>query len=94
MRRHRKQAVKEDPRNNIHRNTTEAREYLTAIFARDYEIARLIESSTPELRAELAEIWVDYLIFLRAEFGEEEASEHWRLFCEYSTVTAEVERQQ
>ena len=92
MRRHRKQAVKEDPRQNVHQSTTiEAREFLTAAIARDREIAGMIEESVPDLRFQLSEIWADYVTFLRTEFGEEETMEHWRAFCEYATAAAELE---
>lgn len=90
MRRHRRQ-IKENPWQTIHRSTTEAREFVTAAIAKDFEIANFIEGSTPELRTELAEIWASYIVFLRTEFGDEEAIEHWQLFCEYSTFGAELE---
>lgn len=90
MRRHRRQ-IKENPWQNVHRNTTEAREFITAAIVVDRELAGMIEESTPELRTELAEIWVNYLVFLRSEFGEDGAQEHWRAFCEYSTIGAELE---
>lgn len=91
MRRHRHRQIKESIWQNVHRNTTGAREFVTAAIVVDREIAKLIEDSTPELRTELAEIWVNYLVFLRNEFGEDGASDHWRAFCEYSTIAAELE---
>ncbi len=92
--RHRyRQQIKESTPQIVQSTTIEAREFLTAAIARDREIAAMIEDSIPDLRFQLSEIWVDYIAFLRTEFGEEETIDHWRLFCEYSTITAEVECQ-
>lgn len=93
MRRHRQRQIKENKPQIVQSTTIEAREFLTAVFARDYEIARMIEGSIPELRTELSEIWADYVVFLRTELGEDGASEHWRSFCEYATVATELECQ-
>ena len=93
MRRHRQRQIKVDPRQIVQSTTIEAREFLTAAIARDREIAGMIEESIPDLRFQLSEIWADYVTFLRTELGEEETIDHWRAFCEHSTITAEVECQ-
>lgn len=89
--RHRRKAVKEPPITKIHKSTTEAREFLTAAIAADYDIARSIENSTPDLITQLAEIWANYLTFLRTEYGNEEAIEFWQGFCEFGAIASELE---
>jgi len=91
MRRHRHRQIKENKLQKIHRTTTEAREFITAAIAGDREIASMIELATPTLPSQLADIWAVYLPFLRDEFGDDGLTEHWQLFCEHSTVRAELE---
>ena len=93
MRRHRQRQIKENKPQIVHCTMIEAREFLTAAIARDREIAGMIEDSITDLRFQLSEIWAEYVTFLRTEVGEEETIDHWRLFCEYSTVAAELECQ-
>lgn len=89
---HHQQEVKiENILQKLHRESAEGREFVTAAVAQDYELADLIESGRPDLPTQMADVWPLYIAFLRTEFGTEAAVDHWRLFCEWSTATAELE---
>ena len=85
------EARAENMRQMLHRGTAEGREFVTAAISEDHELAGEIEARTGDLVAQMADIWPLYIAFLRTEFGTEAAVEHWQLFCEWSTATAELE---
>ena len=74
----------------LHRETAEAREFVTAAIAEDHDLAGAVEGRTPNLPTQMADLWPLYIAFLRL-WSTESAAEHWRLFCEWSTATAELE---
>ena len=85
------EAKAENMRQKLHRETAEGREFVTAAIAEDHELAGAVEGRTPNLQYQMADLWPLYIAFLRTEFGTEAAVEHWQLFCEWSTATAELE---
>jgi hypothetical protein len=85
------EAKAENMRQKLHRETAEGREFVTAAVADDLDLAGAVEGRTPNLPTQMADIWPLYIAFLRIEFGNESAVEHWRLFCGWSAATAELE---
>ena len=87
---HQQEAKAENMRQKLHRETAEGREFVTAAIAEDNELAGAVEGRTPNLVAQMADLWPLYMAFLRL-WSRESAVEHWQLFCEWSTATAELE---
>lgn len=85
-----------DPKNmqifrEVHSETADARAFLTSIFTRNYDLSDEIEAATPDLEHQAAFLWGEMVSFVRTRYGNYEAEEWWRDFCEYGTNTAELE---
>ena len=88
---HQQEVKAETMLQKLHRETAEGREFVTAAIADDLDLAGAVEGRTPNLPTQMADIWPLYIAFLRIEFGNGSAVEHWRLFCGWSAATAELE---
>lgn len=75
----------------VHTETADARAFLTAIIHREQQCYRDIDARTPNLEHQLSLIWGEFIGFIRSEYGEEDAENLWRDFCEFGTATAELE---